>query len=59
MEIRNKLGQLIPDDHFENEPGPPGGPSSLSPENEAALNRATDRAIVEALRIKRARIPTR
>lgn len=38
---KNKLGQEIPAEAFENEPGPPGEPKSLSPENLAEFDRKT------------------
>ena len=56
-EFRDKFGRLIPPEHWENDPGPPGPPTHMSPEEMAKFNRRTEelKRVMEEERARRAR----
>lgn len=45
---KNKLGQDIPAEAFENDAGPPGEPKSLSPENLSKFDKKTAELLAAA-----------
>jgi hypothetical protein len=53
-EFRDKTGKLIPDDHFENDPGPPRALDTfMSADDIARFNKETQRLRAEADKLKK------